>query len=321
MKNRILYALLGLLTASVPTLAAAGELKREASVAFLEGPAWHPDGTVFFSDIPNNRIMRWSGKGAPKVHRHPSGHANGLVVDAEGRLVIAEDDGRLVRENLDGSIEVLAGEFGGKPFNALNDLALDSKGRIFFTDPRYLDRGNANQRDAQGNIIDAVYRLDTSGKVSRVLASEIDRPNGIVVSPGDQYLYVADNNGQVAGGSRKIWQFALDNAGDIVPGSQSLVFDWGSDRGPDGMTIDVQGNLYVAAGRNTAVGHQGSKVYKAGIYVISPKGDLLDFIAVPIDPVSNVTFGGNDLKTLFITAGHNLWSYPVETPGYSPVGQ
>ena len=296
----------------------AGDLKREASVAFLEGPAWRSDGTVFFTDIPNNRIMRWTGKGPARVHREPSGHANGLLFDGEDRLLIAEDDGRLVRENLNGTIEVLADQYNGKPFNSLNDLTLDTHGRVYFTDPHHPKRAISAQRDSQGNVIDAVYRLDKSGNVTRLLAHEIDRPNGIVVSPKDEYLYVAENNGLKPDGARNLWRFDLDKHGDINLSSRTLIFNWGSDRGPDGMAIDVLGNLYVAAGRNHPVPGQTTKLYKAGIYVISPTGKMLDFIAIPIDSVSNVTFGGADHKTLYITAGHDLWSYRVETPGYFP---
>ena len=303
----------------VPMLQAeSGGLRLEASVAFLEGPAWHPDGTLYFTDIPNNKIMRWAPKSRPQVHRTPSGHANGLVFDAEGRLLIAEDDGRLMRENQDGTVEVLADTFNGAPFNSLNDLALDTKGRIYFTDPRFRNPKNATQRDKNGQIIHGVYCYDENGKVARILDGVVQTPNGIVVSPNDQFLYVGDNDGQSLDGIRKIWQFKLDQSGKPDAASKKEIFDFGQDRGPDGMAIDTEGNLYVAAGRNFPRPTQMSKVYKAGIYIISPTGELLDFIAIPDDTVSNVTFGGDKYKTLYITAGHSIWSHSVNATGYLP---
>ncbi|MGI9228578.1 MAG: SMP-30/gluconolactonase/LRE family protein [Gammaproteobacteria bacterium] len=294
-----------------------GGLKRETSVAFVEGPVARADGSILFTDIPNNRIMRWEKGGGAKVYLTPSGRANGLFYDSRGRLIMAETNGRLVRENPDGSIDVLADEFNGHPFNSLNDLAIDTAGRIYFTDPAYRNRQNAAQRDADGKIVDGVYRVDKDGSVSRVLTHEIDIPNGIIISPGDQYLYVAENNNK-AGGARKIVRFELNKNGDVAIDSKKVIFDWGTERGPDGMAIDIQGNLYIAAGLNTPMPNRTAKTYKAGIYIISPQGKLLNFIAIPMDTVSNVTFGGADNKTLYITAGHSLWSYPVGIAGYHP---
>ena len=293
------------------------KLRHEGFVAFVEGPAWRSDGTVLFTDVPNNRIMRRTVDGKIELHRTPSGHANGMFIGDKDQLLIAESNGRIVRENADGTVDVLADSFGGQPFNSPNDLALDSNGRIYFTDPAGLRRTNPPQKDSDGRTVHGVYRLDPSGQVTRLLTHEIDRPNGILVSPGDHYLYVADNDPR-AGGARKVWRFDLNKVGNIDIESRTLMFDWGTDRGPDGMTVDQSGNIYVASGLNHPLPNRTSLIYKAGIYVISPDGDLLDFIAVPMDNVSNVTFGGDDLKTLYITAGHSLWSYRVNTPGYQP---
>jgi len=296
-------------------------LRQESVVAFVEGPAWRSDGVVFFTDIPNDRIMRRNPDGSTTVHRSPAGHANGLYVDGQDRLLIAEDEGRLVRESPDGTIEVLADEYESRPFNSLNDVAVDTKGRIYFTDPRGKNRSAAPQRDAQGEVIDGVYRVDASGAITRLLTHELDQPNGIAVAPNDQYLYITDNDGQTEGGARKLWRFDLTETGDVVISSKKLLFDWGQDRGPDGMTLDTEGHVYVAAGFNHPKRFKSSLVYKAGIYVITPEGKLLNFIAVPMDTVSNVTFGGEPLNTLYITAGHSLWSIDIAATGYRPFSE
>lgn len=294
------------------------EVKRLGFVAFVEGPVALPDGSVMFTDVHNSRIMRWEKGGPPQIHRSPTGQANGLFLDPQGRLVIAETAGKLTRENLDGSLEVLAETFDGHPFNSLNDLVIDREGRIYFTDPKLRNRQKATQRDEDGKIIDGVYRLDPDGTLVRVLKHEIVKPNGLIISPDGKKIYIAENDGQIADGPRKIWRFDISSNGDLYKETKKLIYDFGSERGPDGMTIDVRGNLYVAAGLNTPLKNRTNKKYKAGIYVISDQGDLRDFIPVPMDNVSNVTFGGEDNKTLYITAGHSLWAYQNKIAGYKP---
>jgi len=291
-------------------------LRRETQVAFVEGPAWQ-DGVLFFSDIPNNRIMEWRGQGAPRVHRTPSNHANGLAFDAEGRMVVAEEDGRLVRENNDGSVEVLAERFDGAPFNSLNDLAIDSQGRIYFTDPAYKVRANAPQRDAEGAVVEGVYRLDPDGTLTRIIAHEVSVPNGILVSPGDRYLWVAENDSR-QGGRRRLVRFDLRADGTIDPASKRDMFDWGSDRGADGMAVDSEGNIYAAAGLNFPLPGRTSIVYKNGVYAFTQDGRLFDFIPIPVDPASNVAFGGENFDTLYVTAGYTIWSFQLGRQGHRP---
>lgn len=295
----------------------AAPLIQEGSVAFVEGPATRSDGVVFFTDIPNSRILRRNTDGTIELHRDSSNNANGLFFDKSDNLLIAETGGRIVSENPNGNIRVLADGFNDANFNAPNDLALDTKGRIYFTDPAYRNRENATQRDESGKIVDGVYRIDAPGQIVRVVTHEVDSPNGIIVSPDDQYLYVADNNNR-ANGARQLVRFDLKSNGDVILETKKVLFDWGTDRGPDGMAIDVDGNLYVASGVNRPMPNRTSLHHKAGIYVISPQGNLLNFVAIPMDQVTNVTFGGTDYKTLFITAGHSLWSHRVDTPGYKP---
>lgn len=303
----------------------AGKLRVEGEVAFTEGPAWHPSGNVYFTDIVNNRIMRRDPEGVLHVYRTPSGRANGLCFDGQGRLVACEGAGeggnrRVTRTELDGTITVLADRYDGKRFNSPNDLTINSRGQVFFTDPRYGDRGDLEQFDGDGREIEGVYRIDPDGSIARIITHEVHRPNGIAFSPDEKFLYVADNVNdgphEGLGGNRKLWRFDLRPDGSIDPHSRKLLFDWGTDRGPDGMAIDAAGRLFVAAGFNFPKPPvETNKRYKAGIYVISPAGKLLQLLPVPADMITNCTFGGADGRTLFITAGHKLWSVPVDAPG------
>ena len=141
--------------------------------------------------------------------------------------------------------------------------------------------------------------------MSLILAApDVDRPNGILVSPGDRYLYIADNNNNTAGGARKLWRFDLRADGTPDPRTRKLIFDWRTARGPDGFKMDRKGLLYVAAGLNKPnPPFETTDEFKGGVYILSPAGELLEFVPIPRDEVTNCAFGGRDLKTLFITAG------------------
>jgi gluconolactonase len=170
--------------------------------------------------------------------------------------------------------------------------------------------------DADGRKVEGVYRIDPDGKVSRIIAHEVDRPNGLVITPDDKFLYVADNNNNTRAGARKLWRFELQPEGTIKPDSQTLIHDWKTTRGPDGMKLDTLGRLYVAAGLNQPnPPYETADKPTAGIYVFSAEGKLLEFIPIPRDEVTNCGFGGKDLKTLYVTAGGTLWSIRVTTPG------
>lgn len=301
--------------------APAGELKIEGKVAFVEGPAWNPDGNVYFTDVENNRIMRRDPAGKIHVFRQPSGKANGLAFDSKGRLHACEGhreggNRRVTRTELDGTITVLSDRFDGKRYNSPNDLAIDSKGRIYFTDPRYGGYGGpqqVEQIDAKGKPIEGVYRIDLYGAVSRIISHEVQRPNGIAISADGKYLVVADNhNGPEAGGQRMLWRFDLNGEGEIEHSSRKLLYDWGSERGPDGICIGPDGNIYATAGLNFRSELETADEHKAGVYIISMEGNRVGFIPVPEDMITNCTFGGADGKTLFITAGHKLWSIGIE---------
>jgi N-acyl-D-aspartate/D-glutamate deacylase/sugar lactone lactonase YvrE len=282
-----------------------------------EGPAWHAPSRSLFYTV-GNRITQRDADGQTRVFREPSGGANGLLFDPQGRLVVCEAGNRRVtRTEADGRITVLADSYRGMKFNTPNDLTIDSQGRIYFSDPRYGPRDTMEMRDADGRLVEGVYRIDAPGRVERILAHEADRPNGVLVSPDDRYLFVADNNNNTVGGARKLWRFDLRPDGSIDPSSRRLVFDWQTSRGPDGLKMDQAGRLFVAAGLNQPnAPYETVEPRPAGIYILTADGKRIDFVPVPKDEVTNCVFGGEDLKTLYVTAGGTLWSFRVNTPGY-----
>lgn len=279
-----------------------------------EGPAWHPElGLLTSGDGNTNRRDK---EGKASVYRRDTG-SNGLMFDREGRLILCESARyRVTRLEKDGKLTVLADRYEGHRFNTPNDLTQDSKGRIYFSDPRYGDRDDMEMVDENGRKVEGVYRIDVDGKVTRIITHEVDRPNGVVITPDDRYLFVADNNNNTANGARKLWRFDLKADGTVDFASQKLIHDWKTTRGPDGMKLDTAGRLYVAAGLNRPnPPFETADTPTAGIYVFSSTGELLEFVAIPRDETTNCAFGGDDLKTLFVTAGGTLWSLRTTTPG------
>ncbi len=289
--------------------------KDHGAIGATEGPAWK-DGSLYFTD--GKHINRLGPDGQTTVFRHNA--SNGLLFDREGRLVACESGlRRVTRTEKDGSITVLADRFEGKRFNSPNDLCMDSKGRIYFTDPRYGPRGDMELK------VEGVYRINREAKlpdglcafaydipnVTGLICSGAERPNGILISPADRFLYIADNNNNTHGGSRKLLRYTLDENGDVKPGTRKVIFDWKDGRGPDGMKMDAAGRIYVAAGTNKATDYETTR-FKAGCYILSPSGRLIDFIPTSPDECCNCAFGGQDGKTLFITSGGHLWSVPLK---------
>lgn len=267
--------------------------------------------------VGDDRISEFYPGGKSQTFRRPVRGANGLLLDFEGRLIACEAGNRRVtRTEKNGAVTVLADGFNGFRFNSPNDLSIDKEGRIYFTDPRYGNRSTMEMKDRSGALVEGVYRIDAPGKIERVLGREsVNRPNGVLVSPDGKHLFVADNNNS-AGGVRKLWRFNLGSDGSVNAKSRRLVFDWKTSRGPDGLKIDAQNRLFVAAGLNRAnPPDETAAPYTGGIYVLSYSGKLLDFISIPVDEVTNCTFGGDDLRTLYITAGGTLWSIDVEASG------
>jgi N-acyl-D-amino-acid deacylase len=279
-----------------------------------EGPAWHPELGLLTSG--EGHVFRRDRDGQVQIHRRDTG-SNGLLFDLTGRLVMCEAAARrITRVEPDGMVTVLAAGYAGQPFNQPNDLTIDSRGRIYFSDPCYGDRSRIRQFDADGRAIEGVYRIDPDGAATRIITHQVDRPNGLVVAHDDRALFVADNNNDTVGGARKLWRFALSPDGVPDLASQRLVYDWKSTRGPDGMKLDAAGRLYVAAGLNRPnPPFETQDQPTAGIYVFSPDGELLQFVPIPRDETTNCAFGGDDLRTLYVTAGGSLWSLRTTTPG------
>jgi gluconolactonase len=276
---------------------------------FSEGPAWHPDGFLIFEDIPRNRILKLDANDKVTVFREPSGHSNGLTFDHEGRLLAAEgnstDGGRRIsRTEKDGRVISLADKFNGKRLNSPNDLAVDAKGRIYFTDPRY------GARDGVEQDKESVYRIDLDGTLSRVIDS-VSKPNGIAVSLDQKTLFVADNDPNA-----KRVLLAFDLAADGSASRPRVLHDFGTGRGIDGMTLDNAGRIWATAGSKE----------KAGVHVFEVAADrnsakLLTVVATPEDP-TNCTFGGSDRSVLYITSASSLFRIRTAVKGAaSPPGK
>ncbi len=268
-----------------------------AGFEWSEGPVWVPSGQcLLFSDIPRNQIVKWrEGKGI-SVFMHPSGYTgkprftgsepgtNGLMLDPQGRLVMCcHGDRAIKRVEKDGSITVLADRFEGKRLNSPNDLVFHSSGAIYFTDPPY---GLPKRYDDPARELDfcGVYRLGTDGKLT-LLTKEMSRPNGIAFSPDQRTLYVAQSDPKAA-----IWKaFPVKDDGTL--GASRLVYDatkWVGKRPglPDGMAIDVEGNLWATG--------------PGGVLIMTPQGKLLGRLSTG-ERTANCTFG-NDGRTLYMTA-------------------
>lgn len=289
---------------------AGQQLEIATTVAFTEGPAADSEGNVYFTEMVSLRIMKLAANGVLSTFRERSNNANGLLVDPQGRLVACEgaDSQRtgvrvtfkpqVTRTDLrTGTMEVLADAHLGKPLVGPNDVTIDGKGRLYFT-----DLGGT-----------AVYRIDAPGKLERILAApDVQRPNGIQVSPDDRTLYLIEAN-QAQGGARLIRRYDLQPDGTVR--NMRVHYNFSPGRSADGMSIDTQGNLYASAGMNQLRGTSETLDTKAGVYVISPEGKLIKFIPIAEDFITNNAFGGPDMRTLYVTAGKTLYRIRTEIPG------
>ncbi|MBD3674072.1 MAG: SMP-30/gluconolactonase/LRE family protein [Planctomycetaceae bacterium] len=301
----------------LPTNAKLVEIWNEGE--FTEGVAVNAKGIVYFSDIAfdpqeKGRILRYDPKsGKVNVHSPDSGKSNGLFFDPQGRLIAAcgANGGHqaIVEIKSDGKVAVLYDKFEGKKFNSPNDLVIDSRGNIFFSDPRYVGP-EPIELDHQ-----SVYRITPAGKITRV-TTNISKPNGVHLSPDENTLYVAEtNNGN----------FDVTKTPDVKPkmimtlnafelhkdgtvGKKTQLADFGQQTGTDGMTIDTAGNIYAAVRSDS----------RFGIVVFAPDGTERAYIPTPSLP-TNCTFGvGDESHTLFVTAGGGLYKITLKTTGFHP---
>jgi gluconolactonase len=268
-----------------------------------EGPVYFGDGRyLLWSDIPNNRIMRWDEPtGRVSVFRRPSNNANGNTRDRQGRLVTCEHDTRrLTRTEYDGTITVLADKFDGKPLNSPNDVVVKSDDSIWFTDPPFGILGNYEGHTATPELPTNVYRLDKSGRLT-VATGEINRPNGLAFSPDESKLYVVE----AALNPRVIQVFDVTDNGTRLANKRAFVT---AEPGgtPDGFRVDVDGNLWCGWGMGNAE--------QDGVKIFDPSGKPIGFIALP-ERCANVCFGGPKRNRLFMAASHSVYSLYVNTQG------
>jgi len=249
---------------------------------FTEGPACDAEGNVFFSDIPNERIHKWSVDGKLTTFRENSGKANGLFFDAKGNLVACEGGSRqLTSIAPDGTVTVLADSYQGKKLNSPNDLWVDPKGGVYFSDPRY---GQDMQIEQDGFH---VYYLPPGGKELVRVVGDLVKPNGALGTADGKLLYVAD------AGDGKTYVYKIQPDGSLTDRKLAAPV------GADGMTLDEKGNLSPA--RNA-------------VQFYSPAGEPVTQIEIPEAP-ANVCFGGKDRKTLFITARKGLYAIKMNVRG------
>lgn len=268
-------------------IASGAELKLASDgFKFTEGPAVDKDGNVYFTDQPNDRIMKWSPDGKITTFMSPCGRSNGLYFDKKGVLLACADDkNELWAIDMKGGHKVLLKDYEGKLFNGPNDLWVAPWGGVFFTDPYYKrpywNRGPSEQKQH-------VYYLTPDYKTVTRVADDLVQPNGIIGTPDGKILYVADI------GDKKTYAYELSKDGTL---SNKRLF---CEMGSDGMTIDEEGNVYLT-GR--------------GVSVFNPAGEKIKQIDVPKNWTANVTFGGKDRKTLFITASDAVFTLQMRLAG------
>lgn len=340
---RIFVVLAGLLCpchvmlAQQPIIPADAKLEKLfESKVLTEGVCVAPDGMVYFSEITFSNVSRdktgaidagyiWRFDPATKetsIFRSPSGMSNGIKFDAAGNMIVAEgaDYGgrRVTRTDMKtGKTKIIAALYEGKPFNSPNDITIDEKGRIYFSDPRYLGH------EAIDQPVVGVYRIDPDGSLHRII-TDAGKANGVCVSPDQKTLYVVsnDNGGtaieRLADSDSKeankvqiplrkglMALLAYDLAADGSAKFRKVLVDYAPFDGPDGLVVDKDGNLYVAVRAEN----------RPGICVYSPEGKELAYI--PTEVPTNVGFGrGKDINLLYITAGSSLYSIRINREGY-----
>lgn len=268
---------------------------------WLEGPVWFGDQqTLLVSDVPNDRILRWSETGGVSVFRQPAGYANGHARDREGRLVGCSHGLRaIVRTELDGELRMLVDHYRGKRLSAPNDVVVKSDGTVWFTDPHYgIETDYEGTRQAP-ELPPSVYRFDPRDASLRLVADDFAGPNGLCFSPDERRLYVSESGAQFSAEPKQhLRVFDLADGGAALRNGR--VFHTVSPGYADGFRCDADGNVWAGAGD--------------GVHCIDPSGALLGRIFVP-QPVANLCFGGRLRSRLFLCAGPTLHAIAVNRRG------
>ncbi len=268
----------------ISSLLDSAEVSRLATgFQFTEGPVWDAsEGCLLFSDIPANRIYRWAPGEPVKIFREPSGNSNGLTLDRGGSLITCEHGTRrLGKLKKGGAHTVLADMYRGRRLNSPNDAVVKSDGSIYFTDPPYGIKPEERELEFQG-----VYRLDPDGQEPILLVENMERPNGLAFSPDESTLYIADSSDR-----RHVKAFDVEDDGTLANGRVFAEIRSELPGNPDGMKVDVEGNLYVAT---------------AGVWVFSEEGELRGVIEIPETP-ANLAWGDEDWRSLYVTARTSLY--------------
>ena len=254
---------------------------------FTEGPAVDAEGNVYFTDQPNDKIVKWSTDGSLSVFMEGTGRSNGLFIDKNGNLIACADlNNQLWMIDKNKNVTVLVKDFEGKKLNGPNDLWIDPQGGIYFTDPFYKrDYWNRTEKEIEE---ENVYYLSPDRKKLTIAASDLMQPNGIIGTPDGKKLYVADIKG------RKTYSFAIQKDGTLT--DKKLFADMGS----DGMTVDSKGNVYLTG---------------KGVTVFNSKGEKIETIAIEAPWTANACFGGKDRKTLFVTASKSVFTVKMKVKG------
>ncbi|WP_051254160.1 SMP-30/gluconolactonase/LRE family protein [Arenibacter latericius] len=277
------------ITQETPLIADGAELKVVANTySFTEGPAMAPNGDVYFTDQPNDRILKWSATdNSVSVFMEPSGRSNGLYFDNEGNLLACADDkNQLWQIDPNKKVTVLIDDYKGKKLNGPNDLWVDKKGGIYFTDPYYQrDYWTRTEMELEKQ---QVYYLSPNKKNITVVADNLQQPNGIIGSADGKTLYVADV------GDNKTYSYRVNTDGSL---SDKTLF---TNLGSDGMTLDNKGNVYLTG---------------KGVIIFNKEGEKIHHIPIDQNWTANVTFGGKEQKTLFITAMNSVYTLEMNVKG------
>ncbi|MFC1718368.1 SMP-30/gluconolactonase/LRE family protein [Candidatus Poribacteria bacterium] len=263
---------------------------------FTEGPIWDAaKGCLFFSDIPGNKMRKWTPDKGIEVVRDPSGKSNGLTLDKQGRLLACEHANRRVsRTEKDGTIVTIADKYEGKLLNSPNDVVVKSDGSIYFTDPPYgltVEFGEPGEKEL---TFQGVYCLSPDGEILTLLVDDFVAPNGLAFSPDESILYIDDTD------RVHIRVFDVNADGTISNGRVFVEVEGDEEGNVDGMKVDSEGNVYVTG--------------PGGISVYDPSGEKLGRIDMP-EGTANMAWGDEDWKSLYITASTSLYRIKLGIEG------